>query len=69
MRGYFEATAESYFKHLTRDGIEAAVAEAKGDGFAEGSPRMRRSTPQPMPKTPSRAPAGCRSREAGSTFR
>lgn len=28
MRDYFETTAESYFKHLTRDGIELAVAEA-----------------------------------------
>lgn len=43
MRDYFETTAESYFKHLTRDGIEVAVAEAKGDDFAEGFSRMKKA--------------------------
>ncbi|MCY1740576.1 hypothetical protein [Ensifer sp. SL37] len=43
MTSYFEATAESYFKHLTRDGIEAAVAEAKGEEVAKGFSRMKKA--------------------------
>ncbi|OKP64452.1 hypothetical protein BTE77_34650, partial [Ensifer adhaerens] len=43
MRNYFEATAESYFKHLSRDGIEVAITEAKGKDFADGIARMKKA--------------------------
>ncbi|WP_370689598.1 ParB/RepB/Spo0J family partition protein [Ensifer adhaerens] len=39
---YFEPTAESYFNHITRDGIEAAVSEAKGTDAARGIARMKK---------------------------
>jgi ParB family chromosome partitioning protein len=42
MTNYFEATAESYFNHLTRDGIEAALMDIKGPDFASGVGRMRK---------------------------
>ncbi|TWB47514.1 hypothetical protein FBZ98_110169 [Rhizobium sp. ERR 922] len=41
MSKYFEATAESYFNHLTRDGIETALTEIKGKEFAGGIARMK----------------------------
>lgn len=43
MTMYFEATAESYFNHLTRDGIEAALTEIKGPDFASGIARMKKA--------------------------
>lgn len=43
MTTYFEATAESYFSHLTRDGIEAALTEIKGPDFASGIGRMKKA--------------------------
>ena len=43
MANYFEATAESYFNHLTRDGIEAALTEIKGPDFASGIGRMKKA--------------------------
>ncbi len=43
MTNYFEATAESYFNHLTRDGIEAALTEIKGSEFASGIGRMKKA--------------------------
>ena len=43
MTEYFEATAESYFNHLTRDGIEAALTEIKGPDFASGIARMKKA--------------------------
>ena len=39
---YFEPTAESYFNHITRDGIEAAITEAKGADAARGIARMKK---------------------------
>ncbi len=43
MTMYFEATAESYFNHLTRDGIEVALTEIKGPDFASGIARMKKA--------------------------
>ncbi len=43
MTNYFEATAESYFNHLTRDGIEAALVDIKGPDFASGVGRMKKA--------------------------
>ena len=43
MTMYFEATAESYFKPLTRDGIEATLTEIKGPDFASGIVRMKKA--------------------------
>lgn len=43
MTNYFEATAESYFNHLTRDGIEAALVDIKGPNFASGVGRMKKA--------------------------
>ena len=43
MTMYFEATAESYFKPLTRDGIEAAPTEIKGLDCASGIARMKKA--------------------------
>ncbi|OEC93373.1 ParB N-terminal domain-containing protein [Rhizobium sp. YK2] len=43
MSKYFEATAESYFNHLTRDGIETAMTEIKGKEFAGGIARMKKA--------------------------
>ncbi|PVE50192.1 ParB N-terminal domain-containing protein [Rhizobium rhizogenes] len=43
MTNYFEATAESYFNHLTRDGIEAALTDIKGPEFASGIGRMKKA--------------------------
>lgn len=43
MTTYFEATAESYFSHLTRDGIEAALTEIQGPDFASGIGRMKKA--------------------------
>ncbi len=43
MTTYFEATAESYFIHLTRDGMEAALTEIKGPDFASGVGRMKKA--------------------------
>ena len=43
MTSYFEATAESYFNHLTRDGIEAALTDIKGPDFASGVSRMKKA--------------------------
>jgi ParB family transcriptional regulator, chromosome partitioning protein len=43
MTAYFEATAESYFNHLTRDGIEAALTEIKGPDFASGIAGMKKA--------------------------
>lgn len=43
MTMYFEATAESYFNHLTRDGIEAALTEIKKPDFASDIARMKKA--------------------------
>ncbi len=43
MTNYFEAMAESYFNHLTRDGIEAALVDIKGPNFASGVGRMKKA--------------------------
>ncbi|WP_296022518.1 ParB/RepB/Spo0J family partition protein [uncultured Agrobacterium sp.] len=43
MTNYFEATAETYFNHLTRDGIEAALVDIKGPDFASGVGRMKKA--------------------------
>ncbi|KSV92901.1 ParB/RepB/Spo0J family partition protein [Sinorhizobium sp. GL28] len=40
---YFKPTAESYFNHITRDGIEAAIIEAKGVDLAQGIARMKKT--------------------------
>lgn len=39
---YFEPTAESYFNHITLEGIEAAINEAKGADAARGIARMKK---------------------------
>lgn len=41
MTNYFEATAESYLNHLTRNGIEAALVDIKGADFASGVGLMK----------------------------
>lgn len=43
MTTYFEATAESYFNHLTRDGIEAALTEIKGAQAASRIGRIKKA--------------------------
>lgn len=43
MTTYFEATAKSYFNHLTRDGIAAAIREAKGPEFGNDLGRMKKT--------------------------
>ncbi|MCM2294801.1 ParB/RepB/Spo0J family partition protein [Allorhizobium sp. BGMRC 0089] len=43
MGKYFKPTAETYFSHLNRQGIEAAVTEAKGAAFAEGIAGMKKA--------------------------
>ncbi|WP_313609300.1 hypothetical protein [Rhizobium sp.] len=43
MTNYYEATAESYFSHITRDGIEAALSDIKGSDFASGVSRMKKA--------------------------
>ncbi|MGN8154875.1 hypothetical protein ACTJK5_21585 [Agrobacterium sp. 22094] len=43
MTNYLEAAAESYFHHLTRDGIEAALVDIKGADFASGVGRMKQA--------------------------
>lgn len=43
MTHYFEATAESYFSHVTRNGIEAALSDIKGPDFASGVARMKKA--------------------------
>lgn len=43
MREYFTPTAESYFSHLNRQSIEAAVAEVRGTDFASGISAMKKA--------------------------
>ncbi|MCK7615015.1 ParB/RepB/Spo0J family partition protein [Roseibium sediminicola] len=43
MRNYFKPTAENYFSHLQRSSIQAAVAEACGDDFADGVANMKKA--------------------------
>ena len=43
MRDYFTPTAESYFSHLNRQSIEAAVAEVRGADFASGIAAMKKA--------------------------
>lgn len=43
MRDYFTPTAESYFSHLNRQSIEAAVAEVRGADFASGVSAMKKA--------------------------
>ena len=43
MTEYFEATAESYFNHLTRDSIEMALTEINGLDFVSGIARMKKA--------------------------
>ncbi len=43
MRSYFEATAESYFNHLTHDGIDAALTDIKGKDVASSVGRMKKA--------------------------
>lgn len=43
MRDYFTPTAESYFNHLNRQSIEAAVAEVRGADFASGISAMKKA--------------------------
>lgn len=40
---WFETTADTYFNHLTRPGIEAALAEVKGEDFAKGVTAMKKT--------------------------
>lgn len=40
---WFETTADTYFNHLTRPGIEAALAEVKGHDFAKGVTAMKKT--------------------------
>lgn len=42
MRGWFETTGGSYFMHLNRSSIQAAVAEVRGADFAEGIAAMKK---------------------------
>ncbi|MCY1667390.1 hypothetical protein OU993_18110 [Rhizobium sp. SL86] len=42
MRDYFQPTAESYFEHMNRSSIQAAVAEVKGEDFAKGIAAMKK---------------------------
>jgi len=43
MRTYFKPTAENYFSHLQRSRIQAAVAEACRDDFADGIADMKKA--------------------------
>jgi ParB family chromosome partitioning protein len=43
MGTYFKPTAENYFSHLQRSSIQAAVAEACGDDFADGIADMKKA--------------------------
>ncbi|UES42131.1 hypothetical protein [Roseibium aggregatum] len=43
MGSYFKPTAENYFSHLQRSCIQAAVAEACGDDFADGIGSMKKA--------------------------
>jgi ParB family transcriptional regulator, chromosome partitioning protein len=43
MGKYFEPTAKSYFGHLNRPSIEAAVVEARGQDFAAGIAAMKKT--------------------------
>lgn len=43
MRDYFTPTAESYFSHLNRQSIEAAVVEVRGADFASGVSAMKKA--------------------------
>jgi ParB family chromosome partitioning protein len=43
MRDWFETTGGSYFMHLNRGSIQAAVAEVRGPDFAEGIGSMKKA--------------------------
>lgn len=43
MADYFTANAESYFSHLNRQSIEAAVCEVRGAEFADGIAAMKKA--------------------------
>lgn len=43
MREYFKPTADNYFSHLQRTSIQAAVAEACGEDFADGIKDMKKA--------------------------
>ena len=43
MRDHFKVTAQSYFQHLQRGSIYAAVAEACGADFADGITEMKKA--------------------------
>jgi ParB family transcriptional regulator, chromosome partitioning protein len=42
MRNWFETTGSSYFMHLNRTSIQAAVAEVRGPDFADGIAAMKK---------------------------
>lgn len=43
MHRYFKPEAENYFRHLNRTSIQAAIAEACGDDFADGIASMKKA--------------------------
>lgn len=43
MRDWFTTTGDSYFRHLNRQSIELAVAEARGADFAQGIAGMKKA--------------------------
>lgn len=42
MRDWFETSGDSYFQHLNRNSIQAAVAEVRGADFADGFAAMKK---------------------------